>query len=77
LQLYVGCSGWSYDAWLGHFYPANLELKDFLKYYSQIFDYVEIDSSDAAGSKILIRLFDVAKNKWGLLSFPLLSPWLI
>jgi hypothetical protein len=22
---YVGCSGGSYDAWLGHFYPANLE----------------------------------------------------
>jgi uncharacterized protein YecE (DUF72 family) len=45
LQLYVGCSGWSYDAWLGHFYPANLEHKDFLKYYSQVFNFVEIDSS--------------------------------
>jgi uncharacterized protein YecE (DUF72 family) len=44
-KLYVGCSGWSYDAWLGHFYPANLERKDFLKYYSQVFDFVEIDSS--------------------------------
>jgi uncharacterized protein YecE (DUF72 family) len=41
----VGCSGWSYDAWLGHFYPANLERKEFLKYYSQVFDFVEIDSS--------------------------------
>jgi uncharacterized protein YecE (DUF72 family) len=45
LQFHIGCSGWSYDAWLGHFYPANLERKDFLKYYSQIFDFVEIDSS--------------------------------
>ncbi|MFL6486830.1 MAG: DUF72 domain-containing protein [Nitrososphaera sp.] len=45
MQLYVGCSGWSYDAWLGHFYPANLERKEFLNYYSQIFDFVEIDSS--------------------------------
>jgi uncharacterized protein YecE (DUF72 family) len=42
---YIGCSGWSYDAWLGYFYPANLERKDFLKYYSQVFDFVEIDSS--------------------------------
>jgi len=25
LQLYIGCSGWSYDAWLGHFYPKRLE----------------------------------------------------
>jgi uncharacterized protein YecE (DUF72 family) len=41
----VGCSGWSYDGWLGHFYPSNLDGKDFLKYYSQVFDYFEIDSS--------------------------------
>ena len=26
-------------------YPANLERKEFLKYYSQVFDFVEIDSS--------------------------------
>lgn len=45
MELYVGCSGWSYDAWLGHFYPANLEGREFLKYYSQVFDFVEIDSS--------------------------------
>jgi uncharacterized protein YecE (DUF72 family) len=45
LQLYIGCSGWSYDAWLGHFYPSNLDRKDFLQYYSHVFDFVEIDSS--------------------------------
>jgi uncharacterized protein YecE (DUF72 family) len=45
LQLYIGCSGWSYDAWLGHFYPVNLDRKEFLHYYSQVFDFVEIDSS--------------------------------
>jgi uncharacterized protein YecE (DUF72 family) len=44
-KLYLGCSGWSYDGWLGHFYPSKLERKDFLKYYSQVFDFVEIDSS--------------------------------
>ena len=44
-KLYVGCSGWSYDGWLGHFYPSNLDQKDYLKYYSQVFDFVEIDSS--------------------------------
>jgi uncharacterized protein YecE (DUF72 family) len=42
---YVGCSGWSYDGWLGHFYPANSDHRDFLKYYSHVFDFVEIDSS--------------------------------
>ncbi|MDQ3836192.1 MAG: DUF72 domain-containing protein [Thermoproteota archaeon] len=45
MQLFVGCSGWSYDGWIGHFYPANLERKEFLNYYSQIFDFVEVDSS--------------------------------
>jgi uncharacterized protein YecE (DUF72 family) len=45
LQLYIGCSGWSYDAWLGHFYPASLDRREFLKYYGAVFDFVEIDSS--------------------------------
>ena len=45
MQLYISCSGWSYDAWLGHFYPSNLDRKEFLRYYSHVFDCVEIDSS--------------------------------
>jgi uncharacterized protein YecE (DUF72 family) len=45
LLFYIGCSGWPYDAWLGHFYPSNPEHKEFLKYYSQVFDFVEMDSS--------------------------------
>jgi uncharacterized protein YecE (DUF72 family) len=45
LQYYIGCSGWSYSAWLGPFYPSKLENSDWLRYYSQVFDYVEIDSS--------------------------------
>lgn len=45
LQLYIGCSGWSYSSWQGPFYPANLENKHWLSYYSQVFNYVEIDST--------------------------------
>ncbi|HEU4444825.1 MAG TPA: DUF72 domain-containing protein [Nitrososphaeraceae archaeon] len=45
MQYYVGCSGWSYSSWLGPFYPSKLENADWLRYYSQVFDYVEIDSS--------------------------------
>jgi len=41
----IGCSGWNYSAWLGHFYPPNLEAGKFLPYYSKVFDTVEIDSS--------------------------------
>jgi uncharacterized protein YecE (DUF72 family) len=45
LQYYIGCSGWSYTSWKGPFYPTNLENPDWLRFYSQVFDYVEIDSS--------------------------------
>jgi uncharacterized protein YecE (DUF72 family) len=45
VKYHIGCSGWSYTAWLGPFYPSKLENTDWLRYYSQIFDYVEIDSS--------------------------------
>lgn len=45
MQPYVGCSGFSYSAWSGHFYPSGLEANKFLEYYSKVFDYVEIDAS--------------------------------
>jgi uncharacterized protein YecE (DUF72 family) len=45
LQYYVGCSGWSYTSWQGPFYPRTIDNSGWLKYYSHIFDYVEIDSS--------------------------------
>jgi len=44
-KLRVGCSGWSYKDWQGLFYPRDLAAKDYLKFYSKIFDSVEIDSS--------------------------------
>jgi uncharacterized protein YecE (DUF72 family) len=45
VQYYIGCSGWSYSAWQGPFYPSNIESNEWLSYYAHIFDYVEIDSS--------------------------------
>jgi uncharacterized protein YecE (DUF72 family) len=45
LQYYIGCSGWSYSAWQGPFYPANLDNSKWLSHYANVFDYVEIDSS--------------------------------
>jgi len=41
----VGCSGWSYTSWQGPFYPPTIDNSAWLKYYSHIFEYVEIDSS--------------------------------
>jgi uncharacterized protein YecE (DUF72 family) len=45
LQYYIGCSGWSYLAWQGPFYPINLDSSKWLSHYSHVFDYVEIDST--------------------------------
>ncbi|MFL6338371.1 MAG: DUF72 domain-containing protein [Nitrososphaeraceae archaeon] len=46
MQYYIGCSGWSYSAWQGPFYPPDMSnSSDWLRYYASIFDYVEIDSS--------------------------------
>ncbi len=44
-KLRIGCSGWSYKDWQGIFYPKELAAKDYLKFYSGIFNCVEIDSS--------------------------------
>ena len=45
MQYYIGCSGWSYSSWQGPFYPKGIENSKWLRYYSKIFNYVEIDSS--------------------------------
>ncbi len=45
MELKIGCTGWSYTGWQGPFYPKNLEQKNFLKFYSSIFDITEINST--------------------------------
>jgi uncharacterized protein YecE (DUF72 family) len=41
----VGCSGWNYKTWRGRFYPPGLASKDWLAYYTSIFDTVEINNT--------------------------------
>jgi len=45
MNIKIGCTGWSYQGWSGTFYPKNLKSSDWLKYYSQIFDITEINST--------------------------------
>ena len=45
MNIKIGCTGWSYQGWLGTFYPKNLKSSEWLKYYSQIFDITEINST--------------------------------
>lgn len=64
MQLYIGCSGWSYTSWQGPFYPSNLENKLWLSYYSKVFNYVEIDSTFyRIPSKIIVKNWDRKTSK--------------
>lgn len=44
-KLYIGTSGYSYKEWLGKFYPKHLPEKDWLSYFSQHFNTVEINAT--------------------------------
>ena len=41
----VGCSGYYYPQWKGEFYPSKLKPADWLKYYSSVFNTVELNST--------------------------------
>jgi uncharacterized protein YecE (DUF72 family) len=44
-RYWLGCSGWSYDDWLGPFYPPGTAPGEFLERYARVFRTVEVDSS--------------------------------
>jgi len=43
--IYIGTSGYDYPEWKEIFYPKELKRKDFLSYYSSIFNAVEINNT--------------------------------
>lgn len=45
MEISIGCTGWSYDGWVGPFYPKNAAPDQFLKFYSSIFDITEVNST--------------------------------
>jgi uncharacterized protein YecE (DUF72 family) len=44
-KLHIGTIGWSYDFWVGQFYPENMKPEAFLKEYAKHFNTVEVDST--------------------------------
>jgi uncharacterized protein YecE (DUF72 family) len=42
---YIGTSGWSYDDWIGPFYPEGIKKGKMLDFYAQEFNLVEINST--------------------------------
>ncbi len=41
----IGTSGWHYKHWIGRFYPEKMHTEDWLGFYSQHFDTVEINNT--------------------------------
>ncbi len=44
-MIYIGTSGFSYEDWVGPYYPENLEKKDWLAFYAEEFSTLEINFS--------------------------------
>lgn len=49
MKYYVGCRGWRDESWSEGFYPPTLDPKDYLAYYSKVFDLVELDFGSRGG----------------------------
>lgn len=45
MDLYIGCSGFHYNDWVGKFYPEKLPKKAWLEYYARHFNTVEINNT--------------------------------
>jgi uncharacterized protein YecE (DUF72 family) len=41
----IGTQGWSYPDWIGTFYPPASKQEDYLPFYAEIFDTVELDTT--------------------------------
>ena len=44
-KIYLGTSAFTAAGWPGTFYPAEIKSKDYLSYYAQYFDTVEVNST--------------------------------
>ncbi len=45
MAIRIGTSGWSYPSWRPGFYPAGLAPAEFLRFYAERFDTVELNST--------------------------------
>jgi uncharacterized protein YecE (DUF72 family) len=43
--LHVGTSGWAYPSWKPGFYPAGTDSREFLRFYAERFDTVELNTT--------------------------------
>ena len=43
--VYIGCTGWSMKEWVGKVYPTGSKPGDFLKYYTEQFNTIELNTT--------------------------------
>lgn len=67
-DLLLGTSGYDYPEWKGVFYPADLKRKDFLQYYSTVFNALELNFS-FYGLPTAERLLSFYERSEGRLAF--------
>src|SRR5689334_6021934 len=44
-NLYIGTSGYSYKDWRGQFYPQDIPQKEWLTFYAQTYNAVEVNAT--------------------------------
>ncbi len=44
-KIYIGCAKWGREEWVGKIYPPNTKEKDFLKYYVQHYNSIELNAT--------------------------------
>ena len=64
-MIYFGTSGFSYDDWVGIFYPAGLPRKEWLPYYSHEFGSLELNSTYYAIPRLAVIESMVARTGKG------------
>jgi len=65
--LYFGTSGFSYNDWVGSFYPKGMPRQEWLRYYAREFNALELNSTFYALPKLSILEAMIAKTKDGFL----------
>ncbi|MDT8405301.1 DUF72 domain-containing protein [Sulfuriflexus sp.] len=63
-HILAGTSGWSYDHWLGTFYPEGIPHKQWLAYYAGHFRSVEINNTfyHLPDKKVLQQWYDIVPD---------------
>jgi len=81
MTIIIGTSGWSYDDWVGPFYPRSLRTKkgEWLEYYGQFFNSVEINSTfyNVPKEAVIKSWVSKAKRIGGNFEFSLKLPQIV